>query len=83
MTGPHTHFDQIPVKRVKMIATEIQGKDDNTNFAANAQLANSPQETWRVLAEKVQSERDPKKMIELVQQLIDSLDERTPRSASK
>ena len=75
-----THFEQIPVERVKKIATEISDKDDNTQIPVGekAQVASSPQETWRVLAERVQNERDPKKMIELVQQLIDTLEEKPP-----
>lgn len=41
---------------------------------------------WRELAERIQGEADPQKMIELVQQLIDKFDEEKlqknlPRSA--
>ena len=85
MRETQTHFDQIPVQTVKKIATEMTSRDIDTDIAASekAHVARSPRERWQELAEKVQREQDPKKMVELVQQLIITLDERKLRTASR
>jgi len=88
MQTSKTYFEQIPVETVKKIAnvdvpseetkTEetktkevpvggktVDGKTDDKTIDSN----------WRTLAEKVQRESDPAKMIGLVQNLIAKLDE--------
>jgi hypothetical protein len=59
----NTYFEQIPVETVKKIAEQFPGNSISTP------------EDWRELAERVQQEQDPNRMIELVQQLITKLDE--------
>jgi hypothetical protein len=59
----NTYFEQIPVETVKKIAEKFPGNGISTP------------EDWRELAERVQQEQDPNRMIELVQHLITKLDE--------
>jgi len=77
MAGPKTYFEQIPVKTVKAIAKEFPdqreaGSDRKETETGDA--ARLPRERWREMAEKIQQERDPETMIDLVQQLIETLD---------
>jgi hypothetical protein len=58
-----THFEQIPVETVKKIVEQFPEQGVST-----------PKD-WRELAERVQQETDPNRMIELVQQLITKFDE--------
>lgn len=64
MENRKTHYEQVPTDDVKKIIEHVaQVKvEDGTD-------------DWRELAQQVQSEKDPKEMIHLVQRLIDSLDE--------
>ena len=83
MHDPKTHFEQIPVETVKKIATrlpekEFPGEDaigDDTVDVETEQKGTSPQERWRDVAQDVQREEDPKKIVGLVQQLIATLDD--------
>ena len=63
MRKSNTYFEQIPVETVKRIVEQLPENDIST------------QEDWRKLAERVQQEPEPNRMIELVQQLITKLDE--------
>jgi hypothetical protein len=100
MTTRKTHFQQIPVELVKKIAQELPRTENHATHAVKNETRNDfrvpingpinhpindPVEQWRDVAEKVQREQDPKKMIALVDQLIAKLDEeRSPanRAAS-
>jgi hypothetical protein len=78
MQRSKTHFEQIPVEIVKRIAKEIP-----VNYTIEDRSAGVIGETrtrlhrcdWREVAQRVQKEQDPKKMIGLVDQLIESIDE--------
>jgi hypothetical protein len=71
-----TFFEQIPVETVKRIAKEFS--EENTTGSQGESTENegrSPRESWRELAQQVQHERDSRKMSELVEQLIATLDQ--------
>jgi hypothetical protein len=73
-----THFEQVPVEMVKMIAKELPPEDATGDDSVSVEWqkqATSPREHWREVAEKIKEERDPNSMIALVQQLITSFDE--------
>lgn len=83
MHEPKTHFEQIPVETVKKIATNLPAKEfpeddtvgDNPVNAKTQNESTSPQERWHEVAQKVQQEEDPQKMIGLVQELIAAFDD--------
>jgi len=77
MRAPKTYFEQIPVKTVKEIAQELpeNGAIESKSTTVETQDATSAPERWRELAQKVQHEQNPDKMIRLVQQLIATFDE--------
>jgi hypothetical protein len=74
MVASKTFFEQIPTETVKRIATEFPEKsiDGNTEMPDEVR---SPHESWREVAQKVQQERDPQRTLELVEQLIATLDQ--------
>ena len=78
MQQSKTYFEQIAVKTVKKIATEPPEtsaiEEDRVSLEMQDKVTSS-QEDWRKLAQRVQEEQDPRKMIELVQQLIVALDD--------
>ena len=78
METPKTHFEQISVETVKKIATEFPENNtvgnDSESIKAPSKIT-SPQEGWREVAQKVQIEQDPQKMLGLIQQLIATFDE--------
>jgi microsomal dipeptidase-like Zn-dependent dipeptidase len=67
MQNSEMYFEKIPVAVVKKIARLSQEEEINTG------------NDWRGIAEQIQEEKDPHKMTELVQQLIEKLDERELR----
>ena len=67
MRKSNTYFEQIPVETVKRIVEQLPENGIST------------QQDWRELAERVQQEPDPNRMIDLVQQLITKLDQETLR----
>ena len=78
MKPSKTFFQQIPVEAVKQIATEFPDHNavgSQAEGTARPNPVSSPGDSWRDLALKVQQERDPKRMIELVKQLIATLDQ--------
>jgi len=83
MSPVKTYFDQIPVERVKEVATPLLDSDNSEGDGANdPQVDNdgSPvQDGWRATARQIQKETDTSKMIELVQQLISKFDEAEQR----
>jgi hypothetical protein len=73
-----THFEQIPVETVKKIAKELPRNDaiENDDLTTETQDQITPHpERWREIAQKVQVEKDPQRMVELVADLITAFDE--------
>lgn len=81
MGAPKTHFEQIPIAAVKSIAQEFSSEDAaavQANEHGKAQTISAGAH-WRKIAECVQQEQHPKRMAELVEQLITALDEQQLR----
>ena len=76
MRASKTHFEQIPVATVKKIAKELP------KSSVMPDEITPPQENWRELAKQVQQEQDPKRMTELVTQLLAEFDEENLRKGS-
>jgi hypothetical protein len=80
------HFERIPVATVKKIAKDIPGDDVFENNGGNVELqreVTTAQEDWRQLAQRVQDETDPNKMIGLVEQLIVTFDNEKTRKSCR
>ena len=77
MRASKTHFEQIPVATVKKIAKELPKSCVRSR-------TRSPllRRDWRELAKQVQQEQDPKRMTELVTQLLAEFDEENLRKGS-
>jgi hypothetical protein len=73
-----THFEQIPVETVKKIAKELP----QTGVVQALDEIAPAQEHWRELAKQIQEEPDPKRMTDLVTQLLVAFDERNFRRGS-
>lgn len=72
-----TNFEQIPVETVKKIAKEHPDRA-NENESTTSETPGkviSSQEPWREVAEKLQEEKDPERIVELAETLIAKLDE--------
>lgn len=85
MAASKTFFEQIPIETVKRIALEFPGENVSGSDSANTEMPDevrSAGESWREVAQRVQHERDPKRMTELVEQLIATLDEAYRRKAA-
>lgn len=79
MRQSKTYFEQIAVETVKKIATELPGTNATETNRVVFEMhdkGTSSQEDWRRLAQRIQEEQDPRKMLELVQQLLDVLEDR-------
>jgi hypothetical protein len=79
MQQSKTYFEQIAVETVKKIATELpetNATETNRVVFEMQDKGTSSQEDWRRLAQRIQEEQDPRKMLELVQQLLDVLEDR-------
>ena len=83
MQKTKTHFEQVPVEAVKQIAQELHPSAAELPAPANTdrQALESPKERWREVAQQVQMEQDPNKMIQLVDQLIATFDEENSRAS--
>ena len=83
MEASKTQSEQIPVETVKKIAKEFpennSARNDSENIEARDRVT-SPQERWREVAQKIQHEQDPARMIALVQKLIATFDEEQLRT---
>lgn len=77
MPESKTFFEQIPIETAKRIATEfpeenlIESEGGDTEMPGQVRF---PQESWREVAQQVLDEQDPKRMVELAEQLIAKLD---------
>ena len=84
MYRPKTHFEQIPVARVKEIAKPLLNTDDSDNDGIGIPQAHNnarpAPDGWREIAQQIQEETNPTKMIELVQQLIARFDQEEQRT---
>jgi hypothetical protein len=82
MRLPKTHFEQIPVETVKGIARDFPERNamelDEAMVQPPAEVTPS-REPWRELAERVQREEDPHKIVDLVQKLITTFDAERPQ----
>ena len=78
MASSKTFFEQIPIETVKRIAKEFSEEKAIGNDGENMEILDevrSSRESWREVAQKVQQERDPGRMTELVEQLIATFDQ--------
>jgi hypothetical protein len=78
MRASETHFAQISVEAVKKIATERLESNAMENDIVSSEPQNqvtSSQTDWRQLAQRVLQEPNPKKMLELAEQLGSVLDD--------
>jgi hypothetical protein len=78
MAASKTFFEQIPIETVKRIAREFPEENAVWSDGGSTEMLDevrSPRERWREVAQKVQQERDPKRMIELVEHLMAALDQ--------
>jgi hypothetical protein len=84
MTAPNTHFEQIPVETVKKIAQELPAGAEIDDVASDAkdEITLEPKR-WREVAQKVQAENDPQKMMKLVEDLIAAFDEEELRKSAQ
>jgi hypothetical protein len=78
MRAAKKHFEQIPVETVKKIAKEFR----ETSAVQVLDEITPPQERWRLVAEQVQQEQDPKRLTELVEQLLEEFDGKDLRKGS-
>jgi hypothetical protein len=76
MRTSKTYFEQIPVETVKKIAKELP----ETSVVQAPDEITPPQE-WRELAKQVQDEQDPKRLTDLVSQLLLAFDETNRRGS--
>jgi hypothetical protein len=86
MKDSKAHFEQIPVETVKRIAHELPDpvEVDDVTSEIKTEVAievADPQKRWREMAEMVQVENDPQRMIQLVEDLITAFDEEEPRKS--
>jgi hypothetical protein len=72
---PQTHFEQIPVAVVKQIAEPLSVKEEIEKPMRESEGSTPGSTHWQGLAQQIQKETDPQKMIHLVQQLIARYDE--------
>ena len=87
MGKPKIHFEQISVETVKKVATRLPAVEftegdtaGDDNVSIETEDKDTPaDERWRKVAQKVQHEEDPKKMIGLVQELITTFDRECKR----
>jgi|1186.fasta_scaffold03683_5 hypothetical protein len=77
MTGePKFNFEQISVETVRKIATDLPAESaPASREPGHLGESSSPGKRWQELALQMQQERDPKKMLHLVNQLIVTLDQ--------
>jgi hypothetical protein len=77
MAASKTFFEQIPIETVKRIAMEFPAENVTERDGGNTEMSDevsSPRESWREVAQQVLDEPDPKRVVELAEQLIATLD---------
>jgi hypothetical protein len=73
-----TSAEQILVEPVKRIASEVPEENVIVSDGGNAKMpaeVTSSRDSWREVAQKLEHESDPRRVIELAEQLIAALDE--------
>jgi DNA-directed RNA polymerase subunit F len=84
MKASNTHFEQIPVETVKKIAEELPHAIEIDDVTTETQVEVAPQQKrWREMAQKVQVENDPQRIVKLVEELIAAFDEEEGRQSGK
>ena len=78
MKQAKTYFETIPVTAVKTIAVEHPGNNGRGDHKPENDV--STRESWREIAQRVQAEPDPNRMIALVQELINRYDQEKLRN---
>lgn len=76
------NFQRIPLETVLKIAKELPVGDKPAIQEPERKEESATKKDWQELASQVQQENDPKKMIHLVDQLIDALDRNRPLQRS-
>jgi hypothetical protein len=77
MLRSKTHFEQVPLEMVKKIAKGMPANNAIENASVSIETRDevtSVQGDWREMAQRVQQEQDPDRMIGLVKQLIETFD---------
>jgi hypothetical protein len=75
MTGENKfNFEQIPVETVRKIAQDLPPAAPGTTEPGKSREDSETATDWKTLALQVQQEEDPKRMIQIVEQLILTLD---------
>ena len=78
MIDARTHYPQVPVELAKQKAQEERERLEVDNF----QIENK--ESWMQLCQRASTEQNPEKLLQLVQQINDLLEEkRGPSAAAK
>jgi hypothetical protein len=84
MRTSKTYFEQIAVETVKKIATALPENNaiesDSVGNETQHEVT-ATQEDWRQVAQRVQREQDPNRMIGLIEQLIARFDEEQARKS--
>ena len=78
MQRSKTHFEQIQLEMVKKIAQEFPANNAIKTESVSVETRDevpSGERDWREIAQLVQPEQNPERMIGLVKQLIETLDE--------
>lgn len=78
MQRSKTHFEQIQLEMVKKIAQEFPANNAIETESVSVETRDevpSGERDWREIAQLVQPEQNPERMIGLVKQLIETLDE--------
>jgi hypothetical protein len=84
MQKSKTHFEQVPLELVKKIAKDLPERiaiDSDRADVETPPEIEAAKEDWRQLAERVQQEPDPNRMIGLVEQLIVTFDNEKARKS--
>jgi hypothetical protein len=85
MRTSKTHFAQISVEAVKKIATELPDSNPIKNDGVSSETQDkvtSSHTGWRQLAQQVLQEPNPKRMLELAEELVSVLDDEKLRTSS-
>lgn len=83
MQRSKTHFEQIQLEMVKKIAQEFPANNAIETESVSVETRDevpSGERDWREIAQLVQPEQNPERMIGLVKQLIETLTKKSARS---
>jgi hypothetical protein len=86
MQPSRTRFAQVPVEMVRKVATDIawcSGSDAAEPEVAVKEQPAPAREGWREVAQQIQEEKDPTKMVGLVEKLITTFDREHSRGTTR